>query len=443
MEQNVKLPLLKISQDRRYLVTGASQPFFWLGDTAWELIHRLNREEILFYLKDRASKGFNVVQTVILAELDGLDTPNAYGHKPLIDHDPEKPNDAYFQFVDQIIQWAGEWGIYIALLPTWGDKFNKAWGLGPEIFTVENAGKYGEYLGKRYAIYPNIVWVMGGDRIPGNENHYRIIRAMALGIKKQDSQHLMTYHPKGGNIASHWFGSDDWLDVDMFQTRHQKGFKEYKSTRKALSSQPTRPVIDGEPGYENIPNLLNKLNLKRLDASDVRKTAYWNMFAGAAGYTYGCNEIWQMFDHGRKPKFGAYLPWKEALHLPGSLQMGLMKKLFTSLPWQNLRNEQDILFPSFLANYRSVLAMVSVQKDMILVYSPHGRSFILRLGILLIKKVNAYWFDPVDGSVQEAGQYSNRQTARFRPPKIRNGKDTVLVILESEQSLKWKALITS
>lgn len=188
---------------------------------------------------------------------------------------------------------------------------------------------------------------------------------------------------------------------------------------------------------------MNKLNLKRLDASDVRKTAYWNMFAGAAGHTYGCNEIWQMFDHGRVAKFGAYLPWKEALHLPGSLQMGLMKKLFTSLPWQNLRNNQDILFPSFLANYRSVLAMVSLQKDMILVYSPHGRSFILRLGTLRPEKVNAYWYDPVDGSVQEAGQYSTHQTARFSPLKNRKGKDTVLVILESEQSIKWKVLITS
>src|SRR5690554_4837157 len=107
MEPNAQLPRLKISPDRRYLVTEDGQPFFWLGDTAWEMIHRLNKEEVLFYLQDRAAKGFNVVQTVILAELDGLGTPNAYGHKPLIGHDPCQPNDAYFQFVDQIIQWAG------------------------------------------------------------------------------------------------------------------------------------------------------------------------------------------------------------------------------------------------------------------------------------------------------------------------------------------------
>src|SRR5690606_17951076 len=148
-------------------------------------------------------------------------------------------------------------------------------------------------------------------------------------------------------------------------------------------------------GYENIPNLLNKWNLKRLTATDVRRTAYWNMFAGAAGHTYGCNEIWQMYDVGRLPKFGAHLPWKEAIHLPGSRQMGLMKKLFESLPWQNLKNGQQVLFPTFLANHRSILAMVSVQKDLILVYSPYGRSFRLKPGTLRVDKVNGYWFDPV------------------------------------------------
>jgi hypothetical protein len=437
MQRTKPLPLLKIGANRRYLITADEQPFFWLGDTAWEMLHRLNKEEVRRYLADRAAKGFNVVQTVILAELDGLDSPNAYGHLPLIDKDPTQPNEAYFQFVDEVIQLAEELGIYIALLPTWGDKFNKAWGQGPEIFTVENAESYGAYLGARYQSYPNIIWVLGGDRIPSEAHHYAIIRAMAEGIKQHDRQHLMTYHPKGGQLASDWFGQDDWLDIDMFQTRHQSHFKEYKFTRKALSAKPIRPVIDGEPGYENIPNLLNKWNLKRLDDADVRKNAYWNMFAGAAGHTYGCNEIWQMVDQGRAPKFGAQFPWHEAIHLPGSRQMGLMKKLFESLSWQNLRADQTLLFPTFLANYQSILAMVSTDKNVLLVYSPRGSTFRLKLKALKVETVNAYWFDPVDGTIQEAGQYGNHKTVLFKPPTNRKGKDVVLVVMDSRASRKW------
>ena len=437
MGKTKPLPLLKISANRRYLVTADDQPFFWLGDTAWEMLHRLNKEEIRLYFEDRAAKGFNVVQTVLLAELDGLETPNAYGDKPLINQDPTQPNEAYFQFVDEVIQLAGELGIYIALLPTWGDKFNKAWGQGPEIFTVENAETYGAYLGERYHRYPNIIWVMGGDRIPTEDHHYAIIRTMAKGIKQHDRQHLMSYHPKGGQIASAWFGQDEWLDIDMFQTRHQSNFKEYKFTRKALAAEPNRPVIDGEPGYENIPNLLNKWNIKRLDDADVRKSAYWNMFAGAAGHTYGCNEVWQMYDQGRTPKFGAQFPWHKALHLPGSRQMGLMKRLFESLPWQSLRNVQSVLFPAFLASYRSILAMVSNNKDVMLVYSPRGSSFRLKLKALNAETLNAYWFDPVDGSIQDAGQYTRHRTVRFKPQRKRKGKDAVLVVLDSNQAPAW------
>ncbi|HYX10110.1 MAG TPA: DUF4038 domain-containing protein, partial [Bacteroidales bacterium] len=74
-----ELPLLKVSDNQKYIVTQNNKPFFWLGGTAWELIHRLNKDEIDLYLTDRAKKGFTVIQTVVLAELDGLNTPNAYG----------------------------------------------------------------------------------------------------------------------------------------------------------------------------------------------------------------------------------------------------------------------------------------------------------------------------------------------------------------------------
>lgn len=75
---------LKVSLDQRYLQTTEGNPFFWLGDTAWELFHRLNREEADLYLEDKANKGFTIIQAVILAELDGLNTPNADGDKPFL-----------------------------------------------------------------------------------------------------------------------------------------------------------------------------------------------------------------------------------------------------------------------------------------------------------------------------------------------------------------------
>src|SRR4051794_13721107 len=87
------LPRLQVSDNARFLVTADGRPFFWLGDTAWELFHRLTREQAEQYLRNRAERRFTIVQAVALAELDGLDEPNAYGERPLIDRDPTKPNE--------------------------------------------------------------------------------------------------------------------------------------------------------------------------------------------------------------------------------------------------------------------------------------------------------------------------------------------------------------
>jgi len=73
---------LKISSNQRYLQFENGQPFFYLGDTAWELFQRLNREEATEYLTNRAHKGFTVIQAVALAPADGLTVPNANGSWP-------------------------------------------------------------------------------------------------------------------------------------------------------------------------------------------------------------------------------------------------------------------------------------------------------------------------------------------------------------------------
>ena len=49
-------PRLKVSENHRFLVYEDGRPFFYLGDTAWELFHRLNREEADRYLENRAGR---------------------------------------------------------------------------------------------------------------------------------------------------------------------------------------------------------------------------------------------------------------------------------------------------------------------------------------------------------------------------------------------------
>ena len=246
-------PRLQVSDNRRYLVDGDGRPFFYLGDTAWELFHRLNREEAERYLSNRAAKGFTVIQAVVLAELDGLRDPNPNGHTPLQDNDPQRPNETYFEHVDWIVRKANELGLVIGMLPTWGDKWNKKWGVGPEIFTPENAAAYGRWLGDRYRTH-SIIWILGGDRPVESDAHRAILRSMAKGLREGDrGAHLMTLHPTGGRGSAEWFHDDDWLSFNMRQNGHEQNFGRYAATRADYDRQPVKPVIDGEPIYEDHP----------------------------------------------------------------------------------------------------------------------------------------------------------------------------------------------
>ncbi len=82
---SVKGMKLKVSPNGRYFVDQDGKPFFYLGDTAWLLIQRLNREELDVYLKDRAGKGFTVIQAYVIR---GLEAVNSRGEKSLIGASP-------------------------------------------------------------------------------------------------------------------------------------------------------------------------------------------------------------------------------------------------------------------------------------------------------------------------------------------------------------------
>jgi hypothetical protein len=415
---------LKVSDDQRFLVDRDGKPFFYLADTAWELIHRLNREDVDFYLKKRRDQGFTVFQTVILAEFDGLTVPNAYGHLPLENNDPTRPVEDYFKHVDYVVDRANEVGLIVALLPSWGDKWNKKWGVGPEIFTPENAESYGEFLGKRYRD-KKVLWILGGDRPIENESHAKIIRAMAAGLKKSHGgNHLMSFHPMGGRSSSDWFQKDDWLTFNMLQSGHSRNSDNYRRIADDYAKKPTKPCLDGEPGYEDHPNAFKKEN-GYLDETDVRKAAYWAVFTGAFGHTYGCHDVWQFLQEGRKPITFARMPWKKAIDFPGASQMRHLRKLMESRPFLARVPDQTLLVDSLKGEDHLVATRGA---DYLFVYCPTGKAFTLNLGKISGKEVRASWFDPRTGKRSRIGTFANEGTRTFVPRSQGAGNDWVLIL---------------
>lgn len=430
---------LQVSPNQRYLQTADGQPFFWLGDTAWELFHRLTREEAEKYLRNRADKGFTVIQAVALAELDGLHEPNPYGEVPLENDDPSKPREAYFRHVDDIIRMADQLGLYIGLLPTWGDKvFRNTWGKGPEVFTVANARTYGEWIGKRYKDQKNIIWILGGDRNPRDGNDVAIWRSMAEGIAAGAGGHdqaLMTFHPQPNSLedggSSKWFHRDEWLDFNMFQTGHCRENNVWDRIQHVYNLKPVKPVLDGEPLYEDHPVCFNAKDLGTSSAYDVRKLAWLDVFAGAFGHTYGCHDIWQMYAPHRQPVNGPHYPWYVALDLPGAGQLKYLRQLIEARPVFERVPDQSLITDALNANDR---IQATRGKDYAFVYSTQGKKFTLNATNISGRELVAHWYNPRNGEVKEAGKFSKKTKLDFTPPTSGYGQDWVLIVDDASKN---------
>lgn len=418
---------LQISENGRYIQHKNGKPFFYLGDTAWELFHRLTEDEVELYLENRRAKGFTVIQAVILAELDGLNTPNVNGDKPLIDNDPTMPNEAYFKWVDKVIKMAEKKGLYLGLLPTWGDKVDIKWGAGPIIFNKENAYIYGVWLGKRYKKYKNIIWIIGGDREGGN-NNYVIWDEMAKGIKSEDNRHLMTFHPIGSASSSKWFHNAEWLDFNMFQTGHCHTRYEYPGhfVVNDYNKVPVKPCIDGEPNYENHP-ICSKPEKGWFGDVDVRLSAYSSLFSGAFGYTYGCHDIWQMLDERYKPKGNARGTWKTSLNLAGAHDMIHIRRLLEPLDWDSRKPVNEII----VSDNKSLKDKISALsgKEYALIYFPRGKVCVLDFTKLnLPKDISASWMNPRTGQYTKIERFSLDKNYKAVPPSSGENNDWVMVV---------------
>lgn len=427
---------IKLSENKRFFAQSDGSPFFWMADTAWELFHRTDRAEAEYYLDTRVSQGFNVVQAVALAELDGLNSPNSYGEMPFSSITPLAFNEKYWKHVDYIIDLAAQKGIHIALLPTWGDKLYKdSWGMGPEIFNEENAYTFGKWIGARYAGKKNLIWVLGGDRNPRKDaDDVEVWNQMAKGIQasaKTDNPILMTFHPQPNRPAgsSTWFHQEDWLDFNMQQTGHCPNQPTYRIISHDYGLNPTKPTIDGEPLYEEHPNCFNAKELGYSNPDDIRRIMYWNVFAGGAGQTYGCHAVWQMFTLDRQPVNAPLRPWKVSLDLPMANQVKHLKNLMLSKAYFNRIPDNDMVVSKQEDDEHFVIATRDTEGFYAMVYFPTGKSVQVDFSKMKNKTLKANWYDPRTGvSFPYSGTELVKGKNTIKAPSNGKGQDWVLVV---------------
>jgi len=428
---------LQVSANGHYLQYQDGTPFFWLGDTGWELFHRLKMQEINDYLTNRSKKGFNVIQAAVLAEFDGLRKPDRYGDTPLKDLDPNQPDEKYFKRIDTVVKMALQKNIFMALLPTWGDKVTKLWGEGPVIFNETNAYTYGLWIGTRYKDFPNIIWVLGGDRpaVKDTSDWRPIWRAMAKGIKEGTAgKAIFTYHPSGGDYStSQFLAGEQWLDINMMQSGHGGGHDVavWNLVERDRNIAPAKPTLDGEPNYEDHPvNPWPKWDPATgyYNDYDVRKQTYRSVFAGACGVTYGHHSVWQFYSPREEVINHAKMYWTEAVNRPGAFQVGYLRRLIESRPMQDRIPDPSIIVTGQVEKGGHIEAFHAADGSYGMIYLPIGKSIVVNAGFIKNSKAIVWWFNPKNGEAQKAGTFKIKTAMKFTAPTRGTGNDWVLVL---------------
>jgi hypothetical protein len=269
-----------------------------------------------------------------------------------------------------------------------------------------------------------------------NDAQGEIIRAMAAGLRRGDGgRHLMTFHPRGGSGSAQFFHAEAWLDFNMRQNGHVPEFTgRYDMTRVDYDRTPVKPVLDGEPIYEDHPVAFDAKRLGHSIAADVRRPLYWNLFTGAFGHTYGHHSVWQMWRPGRNPVNNPLLPWFEAIDQPGAAQMQHARALLESRPFLTRIPDPDIVVTgavptSVPGTGRYYFASTrDVSGSYAMVYAPVGRTFSVKMSAVTGPSVKAWWFNPRTGAATPIGTFPNKGERAFTPPDAGEMIDWVLVL---------------
>jgi len=258
---------------------------------------------------------------------------------------------------------------------------------------------------------------------------------MAQGLRKGDEgRHLITFHPRGGTTSSKWFHNDEWLDFNMRQNGHSTEYSAYTGTADDYNLAPVKPVLDGEPIYEDHPISFRPEQLGHSIAADVRRPLYWDLFNGAFGHTYGHHSVWQMYAANRKPVNQPLMVWSEAIEQAGAAQMQHGRRLIESRPVLTRVPDPTLIVTDAVATsvpgagrYRFV-ATRDADGSYAMIYSPVGRPFKVHMEKLSGKTVKTWWFDPRTGAATAAGEFPNSGEREFRSPNPGELLDWVLVL---------------
>ncbi len=389
---------IRVSSNGRYFVDQNGEPFFWLGDTLWELFRCHSLDDARAMLDNRKKKGFSVIQIMFTGVGDGS-KPNLSGQLPWIDNNPAAPNEEYFRHVDSVIQLGRQHGLVLVL-----GVFHQ---LQRSIITTANARKYAKWIAQRYRDVPNIIWTMYPK---AEEEFVPVLRELAAGLQEGDGgSHIITVHPDPSPTSSSFIHKEGWLAFNMIQTCVNYELI-YDMVTYDYTLVPAKPTVMAEGGYEGLE--FGKLQTPL----EIRKQAYWSHLAGGH-HSYGHNDNW-----------ASPTSWRDWIDSPGAYHMSVYRDIITSCnEWWNWIPDQSVFATGQSSGMTLNVAARSANGDWILAYLSSSISVPIRMDKITAGDiVRASWIDPRTGDKQKIGSFKNTGVREYATPK--DWEDALLIL---------------
>lgn len=420
---------LQVEENSRFLVKENGKPFVWIGETNW-FFAKLPPSTIDSILDARSHQGFTVMFVSCREKLYNGEGPGSIND----------PNEAWWSYLDEYIAKCEQRNLYVGITLGW-------WGVAKSNSEVD-LYNYGKWVGNRYKDKNNIIWLTlgeAGSHLRKGTLSDNKIHALVNGIREGDTgDKLLTVHAdykRGTSITSDGDISDfnnwqtsQWCCLVDLPRKDKRAWKVWEAIQfdynKTYDGKP-KPTLDSEAWYENNKDFCGATTF------NIRRRAYFTIFAGAFGHTYGAGGIWD----GLLSEEGCSQKALDAIHYTGARHMGYISDFLHGLgdDFLKLRPNQSIITAGNSDNYDTHLqATMAYDNSYALIYSASDAPYAVNLSKLSGPTISGVWYNPRTNQYQSKNRILIKHKMKpheFDPPgDFGAGNDWVL-ILGKEQTI--------